>query len=703
MNNLHKYTHKFVQAFLLFLTFVPCSAREAPVKNYDVKNGLSENSVRCIMQDSLGYMWFGTKDGLNRFNGVGFTAFGSSASGQACGNMSVIELCAHRDRAHIWVATIDSLYLFSPNRGTFSTFKEKTGDGIGIRNVFKLCYDDTGILWIATGYGLFAYREQSGELTHYRNSRSDPNSLPDDHVWTLLTDSSGILWVGTRTGLARYNPAADNFQVYRHVFPGGGRELPFEITSLVEAADGTIWTGTRFDGVARFEKNTGLFSFYRTPDPTGENSRVRALQQQTSDTFFVGTEDGLFYLTPGTFDLRRDERFGCIYSFYRDREGGVWIGSYFNGVYYISPKSSEIEWFYDTGKPGSLSGNAVSQFCEDRDGNIWIATEDGGLNYFDAGQDSFRNYKADGTAGSITSNNIHALMLEDNRLWLGTFSKGIDIIDLPSGEITNLRYSGSDQETLPNNHIYSIFKTRTGDIYVGTMAGFGKYIPETGGFQRIDRLQGVFVYDMCEDKRGHLWIATRGAGIWRYTPSDGEFHNYIHSADREGTPPGNWIIRVYIDRNGDIWFCTDGTGICRYDPDSDSFISYNSTSGLANNVIYGILDDELGRLWLSSNSGIIRFDPATMESHLYTYEDGLQSNQFNFRSSMKSRDGKFYFGGLEGFNSFYPGRLTINTVRPTTVISGFSSTITTFLVKTGTAPICQASTCGYPIRLRRST
>lgn len=645
------------------------------MRRYDVKTGLSDNTVRSIMQDSTGYIWLGTKDGINRFNGIEFTKFVSSPQSSDNVLINVLKLCPHIDQINVWTATMGGLYLFNTQSKAFTHFDVKTETGIGIEGaVNDLCYDEEGKLWIGTSKGLFVYNEGKNQLRRYVKSPVEPTSIPDNQVVSVFKDSSGTLWFGTRQGLARYKKGTDNFVVYR--LPRKTKvSHPFEISTLTETADGEIWVGSRYDGLLHLDRSDGTFTAYPLITVAKTNTWIRAVFQYSPDVLFIGTEDGLFLFHQRDKSLSRLEAFGskCIYSFSRDREGGVWIGTYFDGVYYISPQSNYIKWYHEKHSANSLSGNAVSQFCEDPAGNLWIATENGGLNYFNPRTENFTRYMADGSPTNISHNNIHALLLDNNQLWVGTFSQGIDIMNLQTRSVVrNYHYNMNDSNSIPHNHIYSLYKNKRGEIFVGTMGGFCKYLPAINGFHRFPELKDVFIYDMVEDSRGTLWIATKGDGVWRYEHETGKFRNYRYVASDSGSLSNNRVVRVYIDRTGQLWFCTEGGGICRYDYKSDSFANYDYRKKLHNHIIYGMLDDEKGNLWLSSNYGIIQYNPLTEESKLYTHEDGLQSNLFNFRSSLKAGNGLFYFGGVEGFNSFYPDKLYINPVKPTAVISSIS-------------------------------
>ncbi|MCI1647011.1 MAG: ATP-binding protein [Bacteroides sp.] len=641
-------------------------------KRYDVRSGMSGNCVRSILQDSIGYMWFATQDGLNRFNGIEFTNYGHSSENGDNNYMNIVTICQHYDNNHIWIASTEKLYLFDSRNERFSAFDKQTNDGATVNSAFGMAYDNYGQLWIGTANGLFVYNEKKGTLKRYLHSLSDPYSLPDNHVWVIYNDSYGTIWIGTRNGLAKYNQHTNNFTTFITKGTSFGHPACNEIISLTESSQGVLWAGTWYGGLARFNKETGRFRYYFGEGDTLTIPRIRTLFQRTANSFYLGSDDGLYTFNPTTGEcVLTDEEHAkeSIYACYQDREGGIWIGTYFSGVSYLSPKYKDIEWYYSNGTEHSLSGNVISQFCEDPQGNIWIATEDGGLNVFNPRSRTFTNHLSKKSNFKIGYHNIHALLYNKGELWIGSFSRGLYILNTQTKKIKNYRHNQTNPYSIPNDHIYSIYKAKNGNIYIGTLSGFCQYDPKRDSFQTLKSLSHIFIYDIIEDQYGNLWMASKRDGIWRYNPQTGKLHNYRHNPQKKNSPCSNWVIRVYIDHKQNLWFCTEGGGICRYHYKQDCFENFSTRDNLPNNIIYGILDDQSGNYWLSSNRGLIRYEPQSKRAQLYTVEDGLQSNQFNFRSSLQASDGKFYFGGVNGFNAFYPFKLSVNKVRPTASIS----------------------------------
>ena len=639
---------KNLVSIVIFLTGLYFHAA-AENRVFNVHCGLSENTVRSIIQDSTGYMWFATKDGLCRYNGKDFTSYGSSSESSNSSPLNIEALLLHEDGKRIWVASRTALVLFDPKDTSISSITADTGCGsTKIRSCLSVCYDLDRNLWVGTGTGLYMMEHQSGKWRLY--THKEYNQLLSDRITKIFCDSRGILWIGTEMGLVRHDHLSDSF---KPISTNLGHDV--NITTISEDREGNIWIGTWYDGIALLDIKKSHMSFCRlnmTPE------RVRAIFHKSPVEMFICSDSGLFLydkrsgdISPFKFEEWMPDK--SYYSFYEDREGGYWIGTYFNGVCYISPKSRNM-WTFSPG-----TNCAVSQFCELPDKSILIATENYGLISFDPVENKV--YPA---PYQPACDNIHALCTNGKDLWVGTFGKGLVRIDMDSG-ITR-SYTSDEPNSIPNNHIYSLCRTKDDDLIVGTMRGACIYSDQTGMFRRIDKLGDKFIYDIAEDNYGKIWFATYGSGAYCLDTETGVWREY-KSAESPDSLCGNYVIRLHIDSKDRLWFCTEGKGVCRYDYRQDRFVvpEYKTANGkLPNSVVFGILEDNEGKLWMSTNNGLIKYDESTGECRQYSYSDGVQSKQFNYRSSFRSSDGKLYFGGIDGFNTFYPDKLFENTTRP---------------------------------------
>lgn len=628
-------------------------------KKIQVDEGLSENTVYCIIQDSKGYIWFGTKDGLNRFDGTNFRVFRHNITNPTSLGNNFIRSILEGENGIFYIGTDAGLYIMDTADETFTLIRKQTTDGTQLISAINALYaDKDGTIWIGSMYqGVFTYHPTTGEL---RKVELMHYSLGNSAVWSIYGDRSGTIWLGTRFGLLRYNRQTNLMEAVDGLFnPAGSSD--HEILCIFEDAKGNLWMGTWADGIWHYNKQT-----YDGTSFLGVNSKdyyvthVRSIFQYDTNRLLIGSDDGLYLFNIETYETIRvdvsqshyslsDQN---VYSMTSDHEGGIWIGTYFGGINYLNASLLPIETYYPDMKHGMLYGRAVSQFCEDPDGNMWIATEDGGVNFLEVKTRRI-------TQPIKTSyHNTHALLLDADDLWIGTFSRGIDIYNTRTGKLINYRTNPQDETTLNDDCVFSLYKTRNGDIYAGTPAGLNRYDREKKQFIRIPEAHG-FVYDIKEDETGNLWIANYGGGVIRLDANTHTWKRYDDLTEHTNPIRGSKLTSVYIDNQKRLIFTSEGRGLFIYDYLTDSFRNISEADGLPNNVIYGVLDDAFGNLWISCNKGIVCFDIDNPAAHtLYDKEDGLQSNQFNFKSSYKARNGKFYFGGINGFNCFYPQELT---------------------------------------------
>ena len=613
---------KLIAAALAAALSLSAAFAQKEYRRYDVGNGLSENCVMSIYQDRQGCMWFSTRDGLNRFNGRDFEIFGSySTSGKT---VFIRSITPHRDGRRMWICSTNRLLLFDPEDGSFRNVSAAMGHGNIVRAEYA---PDSGNLLVASDSGLLELSDTV--LVRKR--------LEGREVKRFLV-AGDRLFVGCENELLRYDRLGDSFE--------NVATFRDEVTLISLQDTDTILCGSAEGEIAQIDLRSGKVSML---DHEGLYiARIHAFFPDDYGKLAIGADNGLFMydFRTGTFSQDRSplgsESIQCIF---RDREDGIWIGTYFGGVSYFSPKQKHIEVFRDNGRDGSLRGSAVSDMCEDKLGNIWIATENAGLNYLDRRTGRFVDY----TSKSL--DNLHALCLDGNKLWIGTFGKGLDCMDTRNGSVR--RFDSADG--LPDNRVYSIMKGSDGLLYIGTMRGISAF---DGRFFHMQEGTGsLFAIDLAEDSAGTIWAACKEYGVWYKRPS-GEWQRL--------EAPDAYFSGVFIDRKGSAWFTTEDKGIFRLGTAGLEHIGEGH--GLPRAIYYRILEDADGMLWISSHHGLIRYDHAHGTSVRLTAEDGLQSNQFNFRSGLKTSDGKFWFGGINGLNSFFPFQIETNAIPPIAAI-----------------------------------
>ncbi|MDP4276357.1 MAG: two-component regulator propeller domain-containing protein [Bacteroidota bacterium] len=658
---------------LFLLLVVQFSVFAYTFNKYNVDNGLSENTVQSILQDQKGYMWFGTKDGLNRFDGVEFKTFRNEPSNPSTIGNNFIRCLYQSEANNLWIGTDLGIFLFNTDTNISIPFMAKDQYGKPITgSVCSICEEDRNTIWIGGFDGIYIYNK----------SRNVLKKLRSEFTWNLLRDRAGTIWFATRQGLLCFNRETGRFYSYKQ--PNVSNQ---EVLCLHEDSDGDIWVGTWEEGLGLLNKADGKITYFFNKSSLNFISHIRAIQDYKKSMILFGADDGLYLLNKKTNQTVRIDNMEDpkslsdqnVYTIYKDKEEGFWIGTYFGGVNYLSYMTNAIENYYHIPNKNSLSGRAVSQFCEDAAGNMWIATEDGGLNYFNTSTKTFQVYLPKAGTNSLSYHNLHALLIDSNHLWIGTFSRGIDILDLSTKRFKNFSHRAGDPASITDNCVFSLFRSSDNVIYVGTAVGACCYDRKANCFRQIPRLDNIFVYDMREDAIGNIWFATYGWGLLRYNKYKRTWKEY---SPRTKNLVFGKFTAIYIDSKKRLWFASEGRGVFKYNYNKDNFTVIDKAKGLPNNVIYGILDDKYGNLWISSNGGITQMNPKTLKMQTYTKENGLLSKQLNYKSSFKSSRGDLYFGGLNGFNIIRPADFINNDVVPEVVISGFE-----FLTKNKAKPL----------------
>ena len=633
------------------------------VRQYSVDDGLSQNMVYCIYQDSRGYVWFGTQDGLNRFDGHDFTIYKKELNNsKSVGSKGFFSIAESSD-GRIWFATTDGVKIYNPAKDEFSSFEAET---IGRERVTGQVRDihitGGGVVWICCQNGQL-FRWERGNLFVFNLSTivgaTEPLNLrdiavDDEGYVYVATYGSGIIVLNTNTGEAS-----------SHLF---SRNYTNDVNTVYCLSSNSLLVGTSTDGVLLYDKRTQTFSPFQMKG-VERNLFVRSLMCCSDRMIWIGTENGLYVYDTRTSDVTKMEYSvsdpyslsdNAVYAIFEDCDEGVWVGTYFGGVNYIA-KSAMFEKYYPIPGTNSIGGRSISEFAKSRD-RMWIGTEDAGLYTYDPSSDTF-------SPVHIGAKNIHALMCDGNDVWVGTFTKGLYLLDSRTMRVKR-RWTATGGG-LGSNNIYSVYKDSYGRIWIGTTSGLHYYESISGKITQV-KPKDIYsqVNDIVEDDKGLLWFATMGDGIWTYDSPRDRWVHYPHVIDgyRASGVNVNCILK---DHDGRIWVGTDGDGLCLYDKESDTFnVKFDSHSGLLNDVIYALECDRLGNVWGSTNKGLFRIDARTMVVSTYTHESGLLCDQFNYKSGFVDDDGTMYFGSIKGFVSFEPEKMVFEESMPSPFISG---------------------------------
>lgn len=641
-------------------------------KNLSIRNGLSQNTVNAILQDRKGFMWLGTKDGLNRYDGLSFRKFKHDAANpRSIGNSFITSL--YEDfNGNIWVGTDAGVYIYYPEKEAFEEFDCQSLEKTRIeRSVSMIAGDKQGRVWIAVeAQGMFCYDARQKLLRNY------PLSEISSNIKCFTFDSGGTLWLGFY-GDGLYYSKDNLATVHPYGSPEDGKR-EFEggvITKIVQGNYNCLYIGSVKEGVSELNLTSGQVRNLLAIDESGESIFCRDLLPYSDNELWIGTESGIYIynLRTAQFIHLRASLYdsyslsdNAIYALYKDREEGLWIGSYFGGVDYYPRQYTYFAKYYPKNIANSLHGKRVREFCRADDGTLWIGTEDGGLNHFNPKTKEFHFFEP-----SAGFTNIHGLCMDGSHLWVGTFSKGLRVIDTRTGVVLRTYTEGHTPHSLNDNSIFSICRTSAGEIYLGTLFGLLRYNRTQDNFDRIPELNGKFVHDIKEDSYGNLWLATYANGAYCYDVSVRRWKNYVFDAEDEKSLPYDKVLSVFEDSYRQIWLTTQGGGFCLFHPDTETFTRYGLKDGLPNDVVYQIVEDDDRFLWLTTNNGLVRFDPKTMEMKVFSTANGLPTNQFNYRSGFKDEAGNIYLGSINGFVAFDPRTFAENRQVPAVAITDF--------------------------------
>ena len=658
-------------------------------ENIDYSHGLSQNTVHSIMKDSKGFMWFGTQDGLNRYDGYNFEIFRHKPFDEkSIGNSSINEIVECQSRC-LWIATLsDGLYRFDLNNNSFKNYhhSEDNASLISSTDISALLADSVSV-WIGTKRnGPFRFFPDSGKIEQYGHDTTGRYGIADYSVNDIYKDSKGNIWIGTNDGLDKLSPGSKEFTHY-HIKPDGQESNVYNvIVEIFEDSKDTIWIASWY-GLQQFDPVTGEFKHFA--DIMG----IKCMLEDNTGNLWIGTQDnGLlaFDTETGSFSHYKHDKYDVssissngILSLFKDDFGTLWIGTKGGGINKIKQNSYVFSHYGELHGSLSLNTSVVYSIYEDADGIIWAGTSGGGLNKIDKEKNSIIYYTHDPHDKTSLSNNTVVSLFEDSRglFWVCTAGGGIQVFDRRSGEFSfyNLKQSKQNKLIVSSMYVWSIIEDKDGIYWMGTVHGLTKFdiVTETLEVFRNEPDNPLSIssdnsFCVLETSDGDLWIGTSG-GLNNYDRTTGIFKRFNHDPKNPGSISSNMAWSIYEDNGGTLWIGTWGGGLNKYDPVTESFVCYSTEDGLPNNVVYTILEDDDGNLWMSTNEGISCFNPRTESFRNYLSEDGILGKEFNMNASYKNKHGEMLFGGIKGVTVFHPGNLTQNTIKPPVYITRFSS------------------------------
>ena len=646
---------------IAILVLMPCQGRdEYRYRNITMNDGLAANTVRNIVQDPYGFIWLGTDNGLCRYDGTQVQTYRIAELGM---NQYISSLLTAEDA--IYVGTEKGVFQLKQASQQFTRLPMDISSA-----VTSLSLDKSGDLWVSTmENGVWHYGIKTGQARQYKLSA-------DNAAAQILIDNTNQIWTITNWGdpaIERLNRLHDQFEPVGISYDGNSGGL-----RMLQTRDGRIWIGSWEDGLLLMHGD-GRLEQVLNPALARVGQHIHTLYERADDCISIGCDDGVICFNPKTREWKRffedlqipqnrqSDRF--VYTITSDKEGGLWVGTFYGGVHYISPVGKRFEAHtIETG----LRGNVISRFCEDKHGRIWIASDDGGLMCYDPKEHRFVDYPHQDV---LARQNAHALCFSGDELWVGTYTNGVLVLNIETGSLRQYMQT-QDLHSLDNPSCYALYTDISGDVWVGTMEGLNFYNRLANHFERIGKTDAM-VIDIDEDWEGRLWVSTEGGGLWQYNPTAKKFRQYRHKDGDDYSLPDDQVNNVMVDESGRLWIGTQN-GLCRYDTEHDRFELMRLEVPSRN--VMGIIEDH-GALWLSTERGIVRYEPGAdtgtenlrrPQTQRFTRHDGLVSEQFQPSAGLKASDGRIYFGSTNGFNTFYPYQIKVNSVIPPVYITSLS-------------------------------
>ena len=663
----------FIFSFLNTYTSYASIKESIKFNSITIEDGLSQSTVETMYQDSKGYIWIGTSDGLNKYNGYKFKYYKNDKYNKnSLASNYIIDIAEDKD-GYIWVATLEGASKINPNTDEIENFFADENNGnLSNKRVCKIINTKDNKIFMATNDGLNIYDEKSNKFFRVLDKESD---LPSQYIYTIEEDSRGHIWVGTDAGLVEFDKDLNKVNSYESTIG----EL--DVYSIYDDLKGHMWIGTLRHGLFKINLDDGSVDNYTNTESENSipNNTIRAIVMDSKEKLWLATDKGIC-----SFDYKKE-----IFTSYKkepydekslindktrslliDDSGIIFVGTY-SGISVFNPNSN---FYYFKSRPydiNGLSGDVINGLYKDNDKTLWVGTNENGVNIING-----ENVKHLNTQNSeIISDSIHDITGFDNSVFIGT-NEGLSVVEKNinnSYTITNY----VEEDGLPSNKVRSLFVDSKGYLWIGTNKGISVLDIKNKKITNITYIldeMGVsdkFIRAIHEDSNGIYYIGCfLEGGLIKINPNTKEYKVYKNDENDTESISNNSVRYITEDLKGNILIGTS-FGINILKPDTDKFQHYTEEDGLVDNTIYGILVDKGNNLWMSTNRGISRLSLEQETIKNFTVADGLQSNEFNGRSCFGDDEGYLYFGGINGFNIVDTNNIELSQFQPKITLENF--------------------------------
>ncbi len=669
---------------LLLTGVIHAQEDELKFEHLTIDDGLSQNKINCIFQDSQGFMWFGTNEGLNKYDGYEFTIFGKDSNDLARLSDDWIQCILEDSQGNLWIGTgVGGLNLYDRSNNTFINYSTDPSSPIRLssNNVKYIIEDKSGLLWMASSRSIERLDLKNKKVTSYIPSHLRDSTSANSIISVIFEDSNLNLWFGTRgNGLGRFDRKSGKFEYYCHD-PGNPDSISDnDVLYLYEDSRGRLWVGTYNGGLNLFDPEKKKFRAFSPQPKVQENLTVQSIQEYSPDNLWVGTRNGLFLFNTQThkfihyahdphnpYSLNQDN----IWSIFKDRKGNYWFGTK-GGINFLNTANMAfVHYRADNRNNRHLNNKRVNVIFEDHAGDLWFGTDGGGLNHLDRKTGLYTYYTHDPyNPYSLGSNSVSSVIEDrDGNIWVGTHQGGLNFLNRKTNRFTDY----TPRLNIPMNYtsINTLFLDHNGDIWIamGQNKGMFKYI------RKEDKIIPVFLDTenpfpsfscIYQDRNGYIWAGTNINLFFKIDPASLSHESYRIPGGTENTI----ITNILEDKYANMWLGTQGNGLIYFNTKNKSFRRYKQKDGLANKHTLGLLLDNHENLWVSTYNGLSRFDFETKQFKNYYKGNGLQGNQFT-TACLKTRAGELFFGGINGATAFYPENIIDDSSLPPVVFTDF--------------------------------
>ncbi len=650
-------------------------------EHFTSADGLSQRSIADIIQDKKGYIWLGTRDGLNKFDGHKFVIYRHNlADPNSLSNNNIHSIYEDSDGG-LWVGTERGLNKYNPSTDNFTRYKlselpNAVADNI-VRGIMQI---DHHFLWIATENGIVQIDTKTNRITRIQKRNNGTNSPSDNNIRSFLKDEEGNIWICNTKYIDVYHAKKGFFRHLTYPQNAGGSIHLNDLPTLFMDKKNSLWLGYE-KGLARYDPLTENFIDFNFEGRKAITTSVRTLCEDHFGNLWIGSYSGLYLLSDDRQELKHivhdpdnstSLSQNSIYKIIRDSRGDMWIGTWADGINYYNQDNTAFKNIYSGNTNNKLNYKVVSGMAEDATGNLWIGTEGGGLNFYNRNTKKFTYYKHNShDPRSLSANNIKSIVIDDNgNVWIGMHDGGLDFfnpIQKPF-KFHQIDFPSDQNISLKAYKVLTLFDDHNGNIWIGTLTGgLIFYDTRTNILSKIDKNIKT-VMSIVQTENPNLLLIGGNNGL-EIIDIHTKQKNTIQLRELSNNAPPLHVNCIYIDSFNNYWIGTEGQGLHIYNPQKKTTMSYSTKDGLPNDIIYGILSDRKGKIWVSTNNGISQIDVVSNSIKNYNQSDGLQGNEFNYGAFFKTKSGELFFGGTDGLTYFDPKDIRRNTFVPPIAIT----------------------------------